>query len=135
MTGSLVKVRLLVACLPFVLWSERSMKAEALSNYSSGARIFPSVVRPYRSWRVAAPNLFDTEPLQTAIQDGKLRLSVDRLIRAVVENNLALVNARYHLPIAQTDLLRARSGASPRGVDASEIPSEVFALPAFSIPY
>lgn len=101
--------------------------AETLPDYSSGARIFPSIVRPYRSWRVPAANLFDEEPLQTAIQDGKLSLSVDRLIRAVVENNLALLNARYYLPIAQTDLLRARSGASPRGVDASEIPSEVFA--------
>ena len=127
MTGFLAKARFLVAGLPLVLSSEGLMKAEVLPDYSSGARIFPSVVRPYRSWRVAAPNLFDTEPLQTAIQDGKLRLSVGRLIRAVVENNLNLVNARYYLPIAQTDLLRARSGASPRGVDASEIPSEIFA--------
>ena len=127
MSGSLAKVRFLVACLPFVLWSERLMKAEAMPDYSSGARIFPSVVRPYRPWRVPAENLFDAESLQTAIQDGKLRLSVDRLIRAVVEDNLSLVSARYYLPIAQTDLLRARSGASPRGVDASEIPGVIFA--------
>jgi outer membrane protein TolC len=43
-----------------------------------------------------------------------------------VENNLTLASARYLPSIAQTDLLRARSGASPRGVDASQIPSGVF---------
>jgi outer membrane protein TolC len=50
-----------------------------------------------------------------------------QLVAAVVANNLTLAAARYYPPMAQTDLLRARSGASPRGVDASVIPSGVFA--------
>ena len=60
------------------------------------------------------------------MEDGKLRLSLAQLVAAVVENNLTIASARYFPSIAQTDLLRARSGASPRGVDASEIPSGVF---------
>jgi outer membrane protein TolC len=44
-----------------------------------------------------------------------------------VENNLAIASARYYPAEAQTDLTRARSGASPRGVDVSVIPSGVFA--------
>jgi hypothetical protein len=54
-------------------------------------------------------------------------MSMDLLVAAVVANSLAIASARYYPSIAQTDLLRARSGASPRGVDASQIPSAVFA--------
>jgi outer membrane protein len=50
-----------------------------------------------------------------------------QLVEAVVENNLTVASARYYPAEAQTDLLRARSGASPRGVDVSVIPSGVFA--------
>ena len=66
----------------------------------------------------------DSAPL--TVEDGKLRLSMAQLVAAVVENNLTVASARYYPSIAQTDLLRARSGASPRGVDASVIPSGVF---------
>ena len=61
------------------------------------------------------------------MQDGKLRLSMEQLVAAVVENNLTIASARYYPWIGQTDLLRARSGSSPRGVDATTIPSGVFA--------
>ena len=61
------------------------------------------------------------------VQDGKLRLSLAQVVAAVVENNLTVAGARYYPSEAQTDLLRARSGPSPRGVDQSAIPSGVFA--------
>jgi outer membrane protein len=102
-------------------------RAQAPADFTVGARPFPAVWRPYKHWRVGPAGLPNSADLQSAILDGTLRLSMDRLVAAVIENNLAIASGRYYPPIAQTDLLRARSGASPRGVDASLIPSEVFA--------
>ena len=98
--------------------------AQSLPDYSDPAKMFPHVFRPYESWRVPRPSLADHG---LVVRDGKLQLSMEQLIEAVVENNLAIVGARYYPSMAQTDLMRARSGASPRGVDVSQIPSAVFA--------
>jgi outer membrane protein TolC len=73
------------------------------------------------------PDLTNSKNTPLVVQDGKLRLSMAQLVAAVVENNLTIASARYYPWIGQTDLMRARSGASPRGVDATTIPSGVFA--------
>jgi outer membrane protein TolC len=73
------------------------------------------------------PDLANGKEAPLVVQDGKLRLSMAQLVAAVVENNLTIASARYYPWIGQTDLMRARSGASPRGVDATTIPSGVFA--------
>jgi outer membrane protein TolC len=44
-------------------------------------------------------------------------LSLDDAITLALENNLDLVIARYNLPIADTDVLRTKSGANVRGVN------------------
>ena len=44
-------------------------------------------------------------------------LSLDDAIALALENNLDLVIARYNLPIADTDILRTKSGANDRGVN------------------
>jgi outer membrane protein len=76
---------------------------------------------------IAVAVLGSAANLPLNLHDGVLRLSMAQLVAAVVENNLAIASARYFPSIAQTDLLRAKSGASPRGVDATQIPSGVFA--------
>jgi len=107
-------------------WAQVSPAGNSpLPDYSRAARVFPRVYEPYRSRPVPDLTLSNADPLQ--IQDGKLRLSIAQVMAAVVANNLAVASARYYPSVAQTDLLRARSGASPRGVDASIIPSVVFA--------
>ncbi len=76
---------------------------------------------------IPGPDLTNSTNIPLIVQDGKLRLSMAQLVQAVVENNLTITAARYYPSIAQADLMRARSGASPRGVDATVIPSGVFA--------
>ncbi|HUI78175.1 MAG TPA: TolC family protein [Bryobacteraceae bacterium] len=117
--------RLVLAVLVAIVSSHSWLTAQPLGDYTVPAKVFPNVFRPYQSWNIPRPSLSGNGRL--AVQDGKLRLSMEQLIEAVVDNNLAIASARYYLPMAQTDLLRARSGASPRGVDVSLIPSEVFA--------
>lgn len=97
------------------------------TDYTVGPQVFPHFWKPYEQQRIAPASLSNTPPLESALIDGKLRLSMNLLIQAVVENNLAIAAARFNPSMAQTDLLRARSGSSPRGLDASVIPSVVFA--------
>ncbi|MBV8731085.1 MAG: TolC family protein, partial [Acidobacteriia bacterium] len=109
------------------LCSQWLSHAQQFANYTQGHEVFPHFWKPYETWHVPDANLSNSARLQQAVVDGKLRLSMDLLIDAVVENNLTIAAARYYPSVAQTDLLRARSGSSPRGVDASVIPSVVFA--------
>ncbi|HXY04224.1 MAG TPA: TolC family protein, partial [Terriglobales bacterium] len=51
------------------------------------------------------------------LNDGKLRLSLSDAVTLALENNLDLAIARFNLAIADTDVLRAKSGQTIRGVD------------------
>ncbi len=99
----------------------------AFPDYTRAIKPFPYFYQPYHFHSVPPPKLSNAADAKLTVQDGKLRLSMSQLLAAVVANNLTVAAARYYPSIAQTDLLRARSGASPRGVDASVIPSVVFA--------
>jgi outer membrane protein len=119
--------RLAAALACGALCGQALLFAQTMPDYSQGAKLFPSIWKPYQKWHVPGANLANTGTLQAAFEQGKLKLSMGLLIQAVVENNLSIASARYFLPMAQTELLRARSGASPRGVDVSSIPSVIFA--------
>lgn len=97
----------------------------ALPDYSRAAQIFPHIWDPYFSRHVPEAKTSNNDPLE--VRDGKLRLSLADVLDAVIANNMTVQAARYYPSIAQTELLRARSGSSPRGVDAAVIPSVVFA--------
>jgi len=96
-------------------------------DYSASPAVFPRVYKLYRMREVPGPNFQNSEALAQAARGGTLRLSLDQLLGAVVENNLGLAAARYNLSMAQTDLLRARSGQAPRGTNGTPIPSGLFA--------
>jgi outer membrane protein TolC len=51
------------------------------------------------------------------MHDGKIMLSMNDAVALALENNLDLVLARYNLNIADTDILRANSGANILGVN------------------
>ena len=87
------------------------------ADYSKSASQFPNVVGPYMPRRVPEPNLANSSRIDQLIKEGKLYLSLDDAIALALENNLDLAIARYNLPIADTDILRAKSGASTRGVN------------------
>src|SRR6185437_10542754 len=54
--------------------------------------------------------------LDSLLRNGKIMLSLEDAIALALENNLDLAIARYNLAIADTDVLRAKSGNSVRGV-------------------
>ena len=87
------------------------------ADYSKSASIFPNFTGQYRARIVPEVNFSNSARITGLIRDGKLLLSLNDAVALALENNLDLVIARYNLPIADTDILRTKAGASARGVN------------------
>jgi outer membrane protein TolC len=78
---------------------------------------------PYRASGAPELDLANSPRLQNLIREGKLYLSLHDAIALAIENNLDLAYFRYNFPIAQTDILRTKSGAQANGVNTSIVQS------------
>jgi outer membrane protein len=90
-------------------------------NYTKPVSHFPNPVAPYEPRQLAAPNLANTSRIDSLMRDGKLYLSLNDAIALALENNLDVAIARYNLNIADTDVLRAKAGATILGVNAGVV--------------
>ena len=93
-------------------------QAVHLQDYSKPRPAFPHILQPYRAQEVAQPNLGNSPRIDSLMRDGKIYLSIDDAVALALENNLDIDIARYNLNIADTDYLRAKSGANILGVNA-----------------
>lgn len=84
-------------------------------EYAKPVSHFPNPVGPYTPRHVAPPNLANTARIDTLMREGKIYLSLNDAIALALENNLDIAIARYNLNIADTDLLRAKAGATILG--------------------
>ncbi|MFZ0421212.1 MAG: TolC family protein [Candidatus Sulfotelmatobacter sp.] len=89
-----------------------------LQDYSKPSSAFPRILQPYRAQQLAQPNLANSPRIDSLMRDGKIYLSIDDAVALTLENNLDIDIARYNLNIADTDYLRAKSGANILGVNA-----------------
>src|SRR5580700_5004514 len=89
-----------------------------LQDYSRPRSAFPSMLQPYRPQELPQPNLGNSPRIDSLMRDGRIYLSMDDAVALTLENNLDIDIARYNLNIADTDYLRAKSGASILGVNA-----------------
>jgi len=96
-----------------------------LSSVSKGPSIYPHFWRPYQQRTLPHPILENSPRLQTLIHEGKLELSLADALALTIENNLDIVVQRYVVPIAQTDVLRSKSGQAARGFTGALYPSEL----------
>src|ERR1700726_4092326 len=87
----------------------------AVMNYTKPVSHFPKPIGPYTPRHLGAPNLANTARIDALMHDGKLYLALDDAIALALENNLDIAIARYTLNIADTDILRARAGATILG--------------------
>jgi outer membrane protein TolC len=106
------KVILLVG----VVLATLAATAQDLVDYSKPTSHFPSLVGPYLAHEVPPPSFGNAPRIETLLKDGKLRLSLSDAVVLALENNLDLAIARFNLSIADTDIMRAKSGQSVRGV-------------------
>ncbi|HZZ16230.1 MAG TPA: TolC family protein [Candidatus Sulfotelmatobacter sp.] len=84
-------------------------------NYSNPASHFPNPIAPYRPRHLAEPNLANTARIDSLMREGKLYLSLNDAVALALENNLDIAISRFNLNIADTDVLRARAGATILG--------------------
>ena len=90
-------------------------------NYAQPVSHFPNPIGPYTPRHLAPPNLANTARIDSLMHDGKLYLSLNDTIALAIENNLDVAIARYNLNIADTDVLRAKSGAPTLGVNTGVV--------------
>src|SRR5271157_2191488 len=90
-------------------------------NYSQPVSHFPNPIGPYTARHLSAPNLANTARIDGLMRDGKLYLSLNDAIALTLENNLDIAIARYNLNIADTDVWRAKAGASTLGVNSGVV--------------
>ena len=76
----------------------------------------PNFFAPYTPGQVPEPRVANSGRLDSLLRNGRIMLSLEDAIALALENNLDLAIARYNLAIADTDVLRAKSGNSVRGV-------------------
>lgn len=86
-------------------------------DFSRGKSQLPNPFSVYTQTTVPPPRLTNTPLIDTLYRDGKIYLSLDDAIMLALQNNFDIAIARYNLDIADTDLLRARSGLSFLGVN------------------
>jgi outer membrane protein TolC len=92
-----------------------------VKEYSKPQSYIPNPVNPYTSRNVKPPSLANTPRLDQFMHDGKLYISINDAVALALENNLDLAIARYNLNIADTDVWRAKSGASISGVNSGVV--------------
>ncbi|MGA2200606.1 MAG: TolC family protein [Terriglobales bacterium] len=89
-----------------------------VKEYAKPRSHFPDPIGPYTARHVEPPNLANTPRIDQFMHDGKLYISMNDAVALALENNLDIAIARYNLNIADTDVWRAKAGASTLGVNS-----------------
>ena len=76
---------------------------------------FGNPINIYRPTTVSKASFTNSVRLTDLVKDGKIYLSLSDAIALAIENNYDIAIARYDLDIADTDILRTRTGAGPLG--------------------
>ncbi len=69
----------------------------------------------YKATTIAKASFVNSVRLVDLVKDGKIYLSLSDAIALAIENNYDIAISRYNLDIADTDILRAKSGAALLG--------------------
>jgi outer membrane protein len=86
-------------------------------DYSKAyARSWGDPINWYRPTSISKANFGNSVRLSDLLKDGKIYLSLSDAIALTLENNYDIAIARYDLNIADTDILRTRTGQLPLGV-------------------
>jgi outer membrane protein len=93
------------------------------TDYTHLHPMFKNPIRPYQPTNVPLPRLGNTPRLDSLLRDGKIYLSLSDAVVLALENNFDIAIARINLDIADTDILRAKAGASLRGVSTGLVTS------------
>jgi outer membrane protein TolC len=95
----------------------------AKHDFTHGPRAFPTLLKPYQTISIEAPELTNSPRLEQLIHDGKLMLSLQDAVELALENNLDIAVQRYYPWVADAGILKAKAGgagySTPGGTFAS----------------
>src|ERR1700722_19630027 len=126
LAAAVLSAILTLAMLPVAGWGQDAPAAPVpqntpetkpipVLNYAKPVSHFPNPIGPYRPRHLGEPNLANSARIDAVMRGGKIYLSLNDAIALALENNLDIAIARYTLNIADTDVLRARAGATILG--------------------
>jgi outer membrane protein len=91
-------------------------------NYARPAGgLLGNPINMFRSTSIPKASFSNSVRLTDLVKDGKIYLSLSDAIALALENNYDIAIARYDLDIADTDILRTRTGAQPLGAPSGLI--------------
>lgn len=94
-------------------------------NYANGKSQLRNPFSVYLPLSVPPPRLTNSPRLDDLYSNGKIYLSLNDAIMFALENNFDIAIARYNLDIADTDILRAKSGLSFLGVNTGLVANTI----------
>jgi outer membrane protein TolC len=89
-------------------------------SHPSG-RLWGNPINMYRPTTISKANFANSVRLTDLVKNGKIYLSLSDALALAIENNYDIAIARYDLDIADTDILRTRTGAAPLGAPSGLI--------------
>jgi len=85
-------------------------------NFSKpAARLWGNPLNTFKPTSIPKASFANSVRLTDLVKDGKIYLSLSDAIALALENNYDIAIARYDLDIADTDILRTRTGNAPLG--------------------
>jgi outer membrane protein TolC len=73
-------------------------------------------INKYRATMIDKASFTNSVRLNDMVKEGKIYLSLSDAIALAIENNYDIAISRYNLDIADSDILRTKTGAAPLGV-------------------
>jgi outer membrane protein len=87
-------------------------------DFGKARGYYPNPISPYSPTTAPPANFLNSPRLEDLVKSGKIYLSLSDAIMLALENNYDIAIQRYNLDIADTDILRTRSGAVFLGVNS-----------------
>jgi len=107
---------------PTVVLTEPVNLRPSLRDFSKPAgRFLGNPINMYRPTSIGKASFSNSVRLTDLVKDGKIYLSLSDALALALENNFDIAIARYDLDIADTDLLRTRTGLAPLGAPSGLI--------------
>jgi len=101
-----------------VLTEPLDLRPSARDFSKPAARLWGNPINTFKPTSIPKTSFANSVRLTDLVKDGKIYLSLSDAIALALENNYDIAIARIDLDIADTDILRTRTGQAPLGAPA-----------------
>jgi len=104
-----------------VLTEPLDLRTSARDYSKPAARLLGNPINIFKPTSIPKASFANSVRLADMVKDGKIYLSLSDALALALENNYDIAIARFDLDIADTDILRTRTGAAPLGAPSGLI--------------